>query len=343
MNLPKPLRSVDAFWNASRALGPSNADQNDGAPSFFVVDGRVDRLRLVAGDYLHTAATGKPGAPELLEVRAPYWHYTRHYDRLHRTDARCSAGPLARFRDRREPCAGCDLYWSTLERSAPGRRSSSRMTRTAQYVFTAVDQGAYHPRRGRPRADGSGVKCLGAACRACAAGAPSRPGHAVTWDVGWKDLQVLRAAERAIGRACAGCGAARLASLAWVCAACGEAAVDLRAANKTEEELALLEEKNHRCRACGHAARLSEIIGCDACTPSGRAPRRATLFDVDIEVTRAVAEDGAPRLAVLGWSAPGPLDAAFAAHARPLDLPALFAPTPYAVQCTRFRVQTPPA
>jgi hypothetical protein len=200
-DLPKPLRSVDAFWSASRALGRSSETGSDAA-TFFVVDGRIDRLRLVAGDYVTRTAAGKGDAPELIDVRTPYFHYTRHFDRLHRTDARCSAGPFARFRDRRDPCAGCDLYWSTIERSTPGRRSSPRMTKTAQYVFTAVDHGAYHPRRGRSLAAGApGMKCLGAECRACAAGAPAQPGQTVSWDLGWKDLQLLRAAERAIGRA----------------------------------------------------------------------------------------------------------------------------------------------
>jgi hypothetical protein len=324
--------SVGSFNEASRNFRGAARPQ---IPRFYPAPGRTTAFRLLPGDYEMQTVEQMNGELVLVTTREPFLRYTRHFDLLHRQSAQCSAGPYARYRDLRQPCDGCDLHWATLEGGKPGHSRSSRMTRTTQSAFSALHLAYYHA---GGRSQGRGLtECSGPDCPACRAGVPATQGLLGVLDLGWWDFQALRAANVDVGRACLSCGGATIETLAWVCEHCGDAAVDLRDGSpKIAKRKDLLEEP-FPC-ACGTTAMLQEIIACTACTPAGREPRRASLFDVDVEVTAETEAAGNTRLRVVGWTAPRAISPALLPLCIPLDLPAEFAPTPYEAQCALFRM-----
>ncbi|WP_394831736.1 hypothetical protein LVJ94_35005 [Pendulispora rubella] len=90
------------------------------------------------------------------------------------------------------------------------------------------------------------------------------------------------------------------------------------------DTIARLTETPHECR-CGTKALLNEIIRCDECSRRRAEPRRRTLFDADLRVTRI--PKGADKF-VLGIevSAFRSIPDEFQRLARPLDLKRTFAP-----------------
>jgi predicted RNA-binding Zn-ribbon protein involved in translation (DUF1610 family) len=314
--------------------------------------GTRDTIRLVMGHHARIVVQGEE--PALFEVPATfeYWRYDEHFDAWTNRSAICSAGPYAHFRDRRKPCAGCDKYWATAEPDVDGKRRSPCMSRRTKFAFSMIDYGRYHklpqldvdgrskvnPRSGKPYLDW--IKCEGVGCRACLDNRiETKMGHNPHWSMSYGHFQSLRAADRQIGETCATCGRNKaIESVAWVCRQCGEAAVEMRRTTLKMEEIVALTEAEYACRDCGNVALLEEIVRCAECNDRAR---RATIFDVDIDVWRVeTGQNKQTLLYAVASSAPGPVAKELEVLAKPKDLARIFAPDPYHRQCERFDWKT---
>jgi hypothetical protein len=237
------------------------------------------------------------------------------------------------------------------ERDHNGRKKQGRMSRREMYVFTVLDYGVYH---NAPQTDAQGQirykddnvtpwmnweKCEGQGCQMCRQQLETRRGAARHWMLGWGHYQTLLDADKQIGKSCSNCRAAdSIVGLAWTCAACGDAIVDMQTTQLKAKEIDELVGKHVQC-GCGYTGFAVEIIECKCCTGAGGAAKRATIFDVDMQVKRVKDPNGgnATTLSISRWSTPGPIDPLFTQFAAPLDLAKIYKPTPLDKQRELFR------
>lgn len=330
-------------------------------------------IRLVPGLYLQDQVTELPvaGKPNEVDYRIdqvvmPFIKFVDHFDGQRKSGGICSGGALMNVKNRRQPCHGCDIYWATAARQANGRFESTRMSRQNKYAFSVFDYSLYHKLEqydqdtGQVRMNAQGqpyfnwVRCqhsmswapetlpppMQRSCDACRAGKESKQGHASHWPINYTQLQSLRSAEANIGHSCVTCGTENsVASLGWMCGACGECVVDMSSTQLKREELLKLTDELYGCGACGQQAFLKEVYECRACAPRGQTGARSTLFDVDLKVMLTPGgSNNSKVLQVSGWSAPHPILAVFAEAAKPLDLVARYAPLSLEAQAAKFGV-----
>lgn len=317
-----------------------------------------DMIRIIEGKHLLQQLKGSGEEAVVEEVELPFYMYAEHFDGRNEKSAICSAGPFAFSKKKAQPCHGCEIYWSTRETQADGKKKSDRMSRREMYVWSIVDYGVYHKmeqidNNGQIRRNESTgeaytrwVKCSGMGCDGCKAGKESKRGDTRHWPMGWAHYQTLLDIDRQVGRSCRTCGTMdSIQSVAWVCAACGELMIDMRTTSLKMEDIDKATTKDLKC-GCGFTGLPVEIMQCMACSPQGRVAARATLFDVDMNVSRVAAAAGQGKqtaLSVTRWSNPRPVDPNYTSLWKPLPLEKIYAPTPLNIQAEQFGVKgTPP-
>jgi predicted RNA-binding Zn-ribbon protein involved in translation (DUF1610 family) len=314
----------------------------------------VDTIRVIEGHYQVPQLVGRGDDAHIEMVELPFYPYAEHYDGREKKSSICSAGPYFGSKDKASPCHGCDIFWTGMERGADGKKKQGRMSRRELYAFTVVDYGTYHEvqqvdrRTGQVRVnENTGqpytewVKCEGQGCDACQAGAPTRRGAKRHWPLGWGHYQTLLAADKQIGKSCSSCGGVdTVKCIAWCCPQCGEAIIDMRTSTMKQKDIDEVVENSAHCNSCGFEGFLQEIIECTQCTPAGGTAKRATIFDVDMNVQRIESSDGGNQttLTISKWSAPRPLDPAFKEFGEPMDLAKTYAPTALDKQADLFKV-----
>lgn len=313
-----------------------------------------DLIRLVAGNFPIVTAVDK----DHTAVRElPFVTFTEHFDGQTKQSITCSAGPFGQFKDKRDPCRGCDGYWEfRKEDNKPGARVSKRpmfafsIIHYAQYAHIAqLDRRTKQPRidqNGKPFMEWHRV--LKHERAEFAAGYELRQAHRLHWPMGSEHYGVLWEYDAEIGKSCVTCGGRdTIESVAWDCGNrdCGEEIIDCETTTLPQEKiLELTTSDATACPCCRSRGFLKERVQCRNCTPIGQAPKRATLFDVDMRVRRKPATDGtsATTLLVVGWSEPKPVDPQFAELTRPLALDKIYAPTPWEKQIEKFGPPTAP-
>lgn len=311
-----------------------------------------DTIRLIAGDY-NVEDVDRNGNVFVVQ-HLPFYPFTEHYDSRSKKYSVCSAGPFASDRNKKQPCHGCDLFWSSMKEDPqrPGRKKPGFMSKRDMSVFTVIDYNTYHKveqidqQTGRVRTNDKGepyynwIKCGGRVCDACDAGKETKQGKRLHWAMGSDHYNTLLTSDKDIGRSCVTCGENEVIHMeAWLCTQCGEAVIDDRS-RLSEKDIDDIVLKPATCKQCGHHGFLQELINCTNCTSAGREPKRATLFDVDIKVRRVEASDGSNRstLNVSGFSKPGPVSKTFQEYNKPEELNKIYAPTPLEVQAVLFQV-----
>lgn len=325
-------------------------------------------VRLVPGEYLQdqiievpAPTATDPNATDVtaIQVISPFIKFVDHFDGSKQRGAICSAGAFANFKDKRQPCHGCDIYWATVVRNPNGRLESSRMSRQNKYAFSVFDYSPYHKleqydqETGQVKVNSKGepyynwVRCGGQGCDGCRAQKETKMGHMSHWPINYTQLQVLRSAEADIGHSCAVCCQENcIISLGWMCGSCGEGVVDMSTTELKRDELLKLTDEPYVCGACHNKEFLKEVYECRSCTPRGQTGVRASLFDVDLKVKLVPGgQNNSKVLQVSGWSAPHGIAPELAEVVKPVDLVARYAPMPLEKQADLFGVvptmQTP--
>lgn len=315
---------------------------------------RTDTVRLVAGEYTLKLADEQAN---VIEVPNTFWTYEEHFDGRTSKSSVCSGGPLHKIPGRREPCAPCDKFWEEVRNTKRGdARRWSKRTMFAFNVFVfglfaEVDQ--IDRRTGRARVDQNGKTFKEwAPCAdlrpAQYAGAPTKEGHLMQWPMGTEHYHTLLAFNAKIEQACKSCGtrtvkrkgqASKPAIYAagYLCPSCQEEVIDLDRTELDAESIQQLISHPMKCPSCKEMVEAVEVLGCHHCTE----PKRASIYDVDLEVQRVAANDGSKRtqLVISGFSDPYAFEGeALAAIERPYDLPQVYAPLPYEKQFEYFGI-----
>jgi len=369
---PQGLRSVGSFRQTANTFNQNRNDKRtrtggNATPSWVneykPPTDDVDLIRIIQGDYT-IQDSNREG--ELIQVEhLAFFPYVEHYDARSKRRSVCSAGPFANDRKKAQPCHGCDLFFSSMKvNPATGKRERGFMGKRDMAAWTVLHYAVYHKieqvdnytgqvrmneRTNQPYYNW--VRCAKDAqgkgmCDACDANKESKFGHRLHWSMGTDHYNTLIAYDEDVGHSCSICGGQdTIRNDAWLCAnpECGDAVIDdrTRLSKKDIEEIV---NRPAVCPACGFEGFLRELVSCVNCTPLGKTPKRATIFDVDLKVRRVESQDSSNRttLQIIGHSDPRPIDKRLIEFAKPEDLNRIYGPTDLQKQATLFQVQGAP-
>lgn len=318
----------------------------------------IDTVHLIPGNYTVQRATEHG---DLYEELVNWFEYTEHYHASFQRGAICSAGPLRGFKNKRGPCYGCDIFWEdyeirkqiAIEKGLKRVENPRRVSMMDNFVFSVLDMGVFHKmaqtdENGQIKINPSTKepywnwqKCKGAGCEGCMRATESKQGHVQPWPMGRDHFTALNGYGDYIGASCATCsGRNTIDWLLWQCGNpnCGYPVIRKNATTMSPQQIYEMTSQVFVCHQCNVPSYLQEIVQCVTCTPQQRMPTRATIYDVDLQVTRKKAPDSnKSQLIVVATSDPKSIDAQYAEMAKPIDLPKRYAPTPLEKQAVYFK------
>jgi len=312
---------------------------------------QLDEGRLIKGAYEYIGCDrNKNTYKHLLE----YWPYISHYDGREERSSICSGGIFHNFKDARDPCHGCDLFWSTRETGPDGKKKKGRVSKSDQYAFNWLH---YHPYHKIPQVDRETgqakmnaetnepyyewVQCDGRLCKICPQNVETVPARLLKWEMGIQHFTALTVEYQSqVGNTCKSCGTRdSISTIAYVCSneACGEAVIDMRDTTLSDADIIKIKNEPATCTQCKKESWLTEIMQCSNCS----TPDRSTIFDVDLKVRRMPMSDGSngTQLIVSSWSAPHPIDPRYVVYAeKTFDMPRIYQPSDLEFQARQFRI-----
>jgi hypothetical protein len=251
-------------------------------------------------------------------------------------------------RNRREPCIGCDIFWE-------GSKGNRAISMSNKYAFNVIDMGVFHKVHQVDQKTGGfrinqktnepyteWVKCKGVGCDVCQVALETKQGHIQPWPMSKTHFDSLQGTVQHISKGCTTCGGREvIETVMWQCGnpQCGELLFDISNTTATMDQILDVVNRPYSCRRCGVTAYPEEVIQCANCTPAGNQPRRATLYDVDLQVKAQPTGEGKQTLLiVLATSDPKPVDPQFAPLLEgKIDLAKKFAATPIAQQEKKWK------
>lgn len=311
--------------------------------------GVTDLVRLRPGSYKVPTIREVPGASPSapikerfvqVDIELPFFPCVEHKDGRTKKTIICSAGPWANFRELREPCPACDLFWA--EREENGGKTG-RIGRRRLYTFSVFDYATYvkspdtnpkariDPKTGKPYLRWN--KVTNKRDPVLNGGYEVAEGMVQHWALGKSHFAALRGYERQqIALGCTSCGTQdSLEILGYTCPSCGEGIIDMNNTHLTQEEIVTTLEQGALCPGCNTLQFPQDFTQCGKC----ERPTPATMFDVDMKVTRVITVDdkgeASSILQFQGYRGPAAVDERVAGYKlKPLDL--IYAPTPVEAQ-----------
>jgi hypothetical protein len=359
------LRTIPSFRQAFSQYNQPRPQRSGSGIPYFIGQYRPpedapDTVALIAGKYEIMKVDASGEKPVAVPIEFPYVEFTEHFDGSSNKSAICCAGPFRDFRDLRNPCNGCDIFFATLEPRPDGKgKKSTRMSKQSKYAVNVIDFSAYHkqaqfdiqtgvvktnPKTKEPYFNW--IKCAGRGCEMCAAKLPTKFGHATHWPMSWGFMVTLQRQDREIGKSCRSCGGIdTIVAAAWTCKGCGKAAmvndmakqlqgasepnsdmvravIDLATTNLTNAEIEKKMESHYTCE-CGTVDFLTDVIECTKCSNADRM----TLFDIEWKLLRIATGPNQSTLSMSNWTLRRQLPAD-SELLKPRDLIRIFAPTP---------------
>ena len=312
--------------------------------------GKLDEGRLIKGAYEYIGCDAQKSRYKYV---LEYWPYIQHFDAREERSTVCSAGVFHNFKNDRDPCHGCDLFWSTRETGPDGKKKKGRLSKSQQYVFNFLH---YHPYHKIPQVDrGTGqarmsetnepyfewVACDGRLCKICPQNVETAPARLLKWEMGVTHFKALTEEyQNQIGNTCNSCGTRdSISTVAYLCPneECGEAIIDLKDTTLSDEDILNIKNSPAVCPSCRQEGWLNELQRCSGCS----SPERASIFDVDIKVRRMPMTDGTngTQLIVSSWSTPHLVDPSYAALIeKPFDMPRIYQPSDLEFQAKQFHI-----
>lgn len=281
-----------------------------------------------------------------------YYIFREHYKKMDNNrgiGAICHAGPLYKNKKEAGECPGCDIFWQDVRERREKRnrgdktKGPNRISLRDQYAFTVWDYGLWLK---IPDTDGKGNVRTDKDGKPYTSWVMARSddqrqhqyehkwGNLLAWPMGetYKD-SILQYNDRAVSCDCASCGTQ--GSIQVTSKICGNPNCEYPVYDPSEtvlspEKLESLENAPFECPACKKASFVNEMISCAVCEQNGLQPRRASVFDIDLQVTSVKAGNGNQTiLQILNRSQPRPLQVPEESLAaiQPLDLIKKFAST----------------
>ena len=301
-----------------------------------------DTIRIIRGSY-EVEIPDERG--QLSKIRLAYFPFIEHFHGTLKKGAVCSAGPLHAFKNMRQPCLGCDKFWEQREmgnkKGAMGKREMYALTVMHFAPYAKVEQIDRHTGQVRRSQTGEPymewVQVLPHE-RMKYQGREMREWNLMHWALGYGHMTSLTDyAKTTIGQSCRNCGGMNcIVPIALTCQNCGNALLEYESTTLTPKQIDQMIDNPVRCPHCGNEGFLNEVLNCSNCGQGARAD----IYDVNIQVKKVQPSDGSNNnmLNCQGHSAPGPIDPRFAEHAKPLDLPKIYAPDSLEVQAEKWGI-----
>jgi len=300
-----------------------------------------DKIRFIPGEYQYDRVNENG---ELESYLLEYERFTEHFDGKTKTSTICSAGPFANFREKKDPCIGCDLFWENPKKGG-------RMSRRDMYSFTILNYATFHHMEQLDRLTGQvrindktkqpwmeWVQCKGRRCDMCTAGKETKKGHVQHYELGYGHFSQLSEYAEEIGKCCRNCRQKNvIEAVAYLCTGCKDAVIDMDETTLDDKDIKKMIHEDVVCPQCRHKGLLEEIITCRSCGD----PKRADIFDVDLSFKRAQVDPNSNQTSLLftGFGEVCPVDVTYAEVAKPLDLSKLYVPDSLETQATKFKAQ----
>jgi DNA-directed RNA polymerase subunit RPC12/RpoP len=327
----------------------------------------ADTIRAVAAEY--PVDEVDPITGDVNQSLLPWYPIREHYHGGLQRGALCSAGPLYMSKEKRELCHGCDIHWEDYAirqqiKTQTGQRvdSPKRMSMQDKYVFCIVDQGMYfeieqRDAGGNVRTNQQGQpflewKKLLYANDPQAAGRKIKQGATLPWAMNRPQFDMIQLYnESNISKSCAGCATfgssmqPAINVVRYLCSNCRQVVIDLQSTQLSPLQVDELMKAPYACQHCGVRAFMNEELSCITCVQQGTEPRRASIFDVDLQIQmqKDPSNPTKQQLVILGYSAPRPIAPQFQPLLVALDLPKKFAPTSVAEQRKLWKLPEPGA
>lgn len=284
-------------------------------------------IRLIPGQYkVQSAVEVERGKYGVVTDTLVYYTCGQHFDGVTQKSTICSGGPMFLSREHAQPCIPCKKYFST-PKDSNGKRVCRFGFRSDIYIFTVLD---YLPYVKVEEVDKHGLVKLSAK-----SGKPytkwvrkgtvdadpieEKLGHVMHWSMFQSDFKELMDADALINQSCGSCGGEdSIARLALVCQKCGDAIIDCEQTSIPPIEQDRMLGGPVVCPHCKHTAPPVEYLHCAHCAN----PVRATIFDVDLTVSRK--RERGSHVRIHKYSQPHPVDISFGA--KPLNLSGIYAP-----------------
>lgn len=320
----------------------------------FVISERAaqpSRFRLIRGDYVQDHVV----KGNLYRDSFPFYKFSEHFRKVmgKPKGGICSAGPFRMSKEKRLPCMACDLFWEewakrkdNKDAGGDGKHPNS-ISVVDKNAFNVLDYGYFFE---MPDVDPSGQVRLKRDNTPWThwekavntqdpkySGRPWKEGHIQPWAVSSTWLTTLVNQSIIIGNRCSSCATGYVQSRGWHCSGCRALMLDPNNTAMTPEQVENMTKMPHSCPHCGHQGYLSEEVQCNTCAHG----KRATLFDVDLYGFKEKSGDkpGGNLIITQFVITPIQFQTQNTTKVEPLDLPSIFAPTPYEVQAKVFGLE----
>lgn len=330
---------------------------------FILPDTHSTIVRLIPGDYEQQVSYDRQS---IVTQRLTHVRFIEHHNG--RRGCICSGGPLWNVRSSRLECPSCEQFWEDVVAKSEWKKAKKagnfyqeppqRMSATKRFAYNTWDYGLYYeipdldanrqvrmnPRTGKPYS----TWVAGSPNDPKFQGYPWKQGHLLPWAMPDTYHEALLDLEKKkIGTFCVSCGSmGSIQAIMRTCGFCGQFIYDPNNCTLTEEQRNAIDDYPYTCPHCGKIGFTTEQIRCTQC----QKPKRATLFDVDLEVTKVGQKGTRTFVQVLSVSNPRPIqvsDPNVLSTIKPMNLLRRFAPTTPEAQRQMFglsaRVQPLPA
>lgn len=339
----KNLGNVGSFRNSTRMHQQQRPKPTGGAKPYFIdrfqpSTEEPDQIRILKVPY--EIELGQADGT-LLKQTLFYFPYVEHFHGSMKKGSICSAGPFGVFKNKGEPCYGCEKHWGDKNAGV----KNGPMGKRDMWAFTVIHFAPYakveqtDSQTGAIRTNDAGQPYYNWVRvhpheRLKYQGKEMRDHSVLHWSLGFGHFNTLTEYDKEIGKSCKSCGGRdTIVTEAWLCPHCGDALIEPATTTLSAKEIEEMTSKEVRCGSCQQVGMLQEMLSCKSCSN----PVRAEIFDVDLNVKRVKPADGGNQttLMIPSWSNPRPIDQRYA-DVKPLDLPRIFAPTPYDKQLEIF-------
>lgn len=347
-SLGQRTRHMDAAKKraASRRGGGGGAPYWKGVLKIPTDHSRI--VRLIPGQYKQQISIDDE---TITEEVFEFYMYREHYHGASGRGAICSAGPLYRNRKKSEPCEGCTLFWEDVrerrdkKKRGDKSRGPNRISMSDKYAFTVWDYGLWlqvpdMDRDGNIRTNDQGEPytswVMAQPGDPRANQYPWKQGHLLPWPISYTYKETLiDYNDKVVRKDCRTCGTqGSIKSVLKICGNpnCQHPVFDPNDTTLSPEEQQRYENEPYTCPVCHETNFIDEMIECPVCYQHGWEPARASIFDIDLELS-ATGQPGEKKtvLQILQRSNPRPIqvdDPELLKTIKPLDLVKRFAPTP---------------
>jgi len=313
----------------------------------------ADIVRLIAGDFSVTLTSDRETSYVL---NLPYLPYREHHNGSR--GCICSGGVFWAIKGKGDLCPSCGTFFEDVVVRKAKRdkgdmtRGPNRMSVRDRFAYTVYDYGLYFKvpdmdRNGTVRTNKEGTPYThwekGDANDPKYAGKEHKYGHLQALCLNDVQHNALIEHDAVVGVDCVSCGNRGCVSATWkICgnSQCGQPVYEPRNCALTAEQRQDLDNNPYMCPHCNVKGFIDEIIACAHC----QNPKRATIFDVDIQLKSVGAKEDKKYIQIINTSEPRPIqiaDPETAAAVKSLPLDKKFAPTSPDTQYSLMSITRP--